>query len=101
MWVRCDCITGLETCSIYLGIANYIDFSINVQYLLNTIFSSKFNGLTAIQLLPEVSESMKEFSGRGQCQHFYLAGYVLVPLLAMCFTSFISYMDFCPSQCCQ
>ena len=26
-----------------------------------------------IQLLPEVSESMKEFSGRGQWQHFYLA----------------------------
>ena len=49
-----------------------MDSSINVQYLLNTIFSSKFNGLTAIQLLPEVSESMKEFSGRGQCQHFYL-----------------------------
>ena len=65
------CVTGLETCSIYLWISKY-HHVIHIFWFFNqwtlftyTCFCSKFNGLKGIQLLPNVSVSMKESSGRG------------------------------------
>ena len=81
------CVTHLKNGSIYLGIANYhydcnphilILQSMYIIYLFH-IFVPSLNGLKDIQLLPNVSVSMKEVSGRGTLGKIVFSGTGIVP----------------------